>query len=207
MIHSNLLPKEQLSKQKFFGIVIEEKTLFRAGVSIGLSCILLLCLNLVLNAQINDLQNRLEENNLQIATLRTQTNDVTVLSKNVERLQQIDRDSDWLRRSGQETALRLAVLGNAIPKGAWFQHIVQDQKGWQIDGGAKSLDQISNVIRNISGESAGLFTSFSNVSTGQTLEYKLQIANPPPAVINRTSTISPIERTTGGFVTPSPVKQ
>jgi hypothetical protein len=135
-----------------------------------------------MDAQLNDKKGELLASQGQLQALINETNNAGLLSSNVHRLQEIDRDAEWLRKSGQWVALRLAYIGNAVPANVSISHMEQNKDGWVINGDASTLGDVATEGRNFSGISPGLNTTIDSITkAGTALSYKVEILSPPPA--------------------------
>lgn len=177
VIRANLLPPEK-NKKTFLGVKVEKIDFIRAGLTFAAVALLSLGIQFTYDAQANNKQSELDDINNHLAAMATQTNTLGQLSADVHRLQEIQRDSDWLKASGQTAALRLALLGNAVPPGAWVEHITHDKTGWVISGGVNDLKTLPIVARDFNKVSPGLITSFSNIDTQKNINYKMSIVEP-----------------------------
>jgi Tfp pilus assembly protein PilN len=163
MIRANLIPPDTRGTV-VFGYRLEVSDIWRALAAVGTSLLFALALLALFDGVIHGLHEQLNTENDRLAQLASQTNDVGELSANTKRLQEIDQEAAWLQRSGQLIAIRLAALGNAVPRDVWLEHMGQDQTGWTIDGDGRTLDAMSRLLDDVSALSPGLQAGFLSIA-------------------------------------------
>jgi Tfp pilus assembly protein PilN len=71
---------------------------------------------------------------------------VSALAREVALLQRIDQESALARHSGNDAAVALARLGNAIPSGAWLNALDRRPDGYFVTGGARDLTTVARTL-------------------------------------------------------------
>jgi len=76
------------------------------------------------------------------------------LALHVARYQEIAREAATVRFSGASAALAIARVGNAVPAGVWLDSIARIPSGFELSGGARSVDGIGAAIQALGATSA-----------------------------------------------------
>jgi hypothetical protein len=71
------------------------------------------------------------------------------LALDVARYQEFAREAQLSRRSGPEAAIEIAHIGNDIPKRVWLEGLAHADTGYELTGGALSVDVVGNAILSL----------------------------------------------------------
>jgi len=105
--------------------------------------------------------------------------EVLRVAEQLGHFRQIDQDATLLAQSGRLRALRIAELGNALPKSVWYDKIGQDQNGWHLTGRSINVQDVANALERIGRTTPGITTALQDVETrDNTVFFQADIGDP-----------------------------
>ena len=69
--------------------------------------------------------------------------------QDVNELLETDRRLRAVRASGTLAAMRLAQIGNAVPRGVWLSSVEPSPAGLDVDGEAVSVGALNRILSNL----------------------------------------------------------
>jgi hypothetical protein len=100
----------------------------------------------------------------------------------VARLEQLQREADARRRSGNDVAATLIAIGNAMPARVWLDGIERGTNGFTVDGGAPSLDDVGDALVSVARwlpRYVPSITSIARADGGGSLHFSVQLQAAP----------------------------
>jgi Tfp pilus assembly protein PilN len=145
MTRANLLPRSR-TKLALFGLALDG-----ARVAQALTGIAAIALAGAAAAGIELYRLHLLEEASARQTALIRANDarraaVRSLALEVSRLEDVRDTAAGLRSSGNEAAVQLARIGNAIPPGVWLDRIVWNSRTFELAGDASSIDAAGSAV-------------------------------------------------------------
>ena len=128
---------------------------------------------------------RLEERVLQNAGRREH---IRTTAADVARLQQLLREAESRRLSGNEIAATLAAIGNAVPAPVWLEGIDRRSDGFVVTGGAETLDQVGDTLVSVARTMPAAQPSLGALSLderGKSLHFSLVLRAPAQTETSR----------------------
>jgi hypothetical protein len=102
--------------------------------------------------------------------------EIGALAARVARFEQLQREADLRRRSGNDVAATLIAIGNAMPLRVWLDDIDRSNAGFTLTGGANSLEDVGDTLvaveRSVPGYAPSL-TSVSREENGPVLHFSV----------------------------------
>jgi Tfp pilus assembly protein PilN len=88
----------------------------------------------------------LAEANAAVATRSAERAEAAELALHVSLYQEIARTVELTRLSGPAAANAIVRIGNAVPAEVWLDSITDEPAGFEVSGGAMSLDSVSRLL-------------------------------------------------------------
>jgi hypothetical protein len=188
VIRANLLPRP---KETFgaFGIDLDADYV-RAGI-LGLAIVIVVVLIGIGIEQLHLGRLRGEAQTFEAAIARnaSERDESKALALEVARYQEFARQAQLSRRSGPTAAIAIARIGNHVPSSAWLDSLAHSDAGYDLGGGAATVETISSAIISLGsalpGSGATLVSVENHPSDG--VRFGAHLGSPPatPGVAQR----------------------
>jgi hypothetical protein len=103
------------------------------------------------------------------------------LALEVARYQEFARQAQLSRRSGPAAAIAIARIGNDVPRHAWLDTLAHSDAGYDLSGGASTVETISTAITALGhalpGSGATLVSVENHPSDG--IRFGAHVGSPP----------------------------
>ncbi len=164
MIRANLLPRP---KETFGAFGVELDADYVRQALLGITIVVVVALIGIGIEQLHQSRLRGVAESLErvIASHASERAESKSLALEVARYQEFARQAQASRRSGPEAAIAIAHIGNDVPGHAWLDSLAHSDSGYDISGGAVSVDEISSTILRLGGAlpaSAATLVSIDN---------------------------------------------
>jgi hypothetical protein len=162
MMRANLLPrpKEMVAvfglefdaeylRQALLGALV---AIFVAAIGIGIETL-----------RLHRIENAAGAEQTVLAERAPERDEAKRLALDVARYQEIAREEATVRRSGSLAAVSIARIGNAVPSRVWLDSITRDANGFELSGGARSVDALSNAMAGLGDALPGRKAALVNI--------------------------------------------
>lgn len=162
MIRANLLPrpKETLS---LFGLELDREYLRQALVGLAIVIGVALIGIAIEQLHIRHLAAQALDQETAIAADAPRRSQAKALANDVARYQEFARQAQFFHRSGADAAVAVAEIGNRVPGNVWLDGIAHTGTGYDLTGGARSIDAVSGAILALGNALPGSDASLVNV--------------------------------------------
>jgi Tfp pilus assembly protein PilN len=185
MIRANLLPASR-DALVLFGANLDRRLVRDAAGGLVLLCLVSAGTYGVQEVRLTSLRRDAERLEQSVAANSMQRREVAATAAVVARLEQLRRETEVRRRSGNEVAATLIAIGNAVPLRVWLDGIDRTANGFVVTGAATSLDDVGQTLVAVERSMPGYAPSLAGVSreeNGSVLHFSLQLqsasASPP----------------------------
>jgi Tfp pilus assembly protein PilN len=177
MIRANLLPVsgEALS---LFGASLERRLVRDAIAGLIVLCLVSATTYAIEQFRLSGLRHAAESLEQAVALNATRRRELAAMAADVARLEQLQREAETRRRSGNAVAATLIAIGNAVPMRVWLDDIDQSNTGFVVSGGASSLDDVGDALVAVERAMPGFAPSLANISredSGPVLHFSVQL--------------------------------
>jgi hypothetical protein len=149
VIRANLLPRAN-QKIGAFGIDVDSEYVRRLLVSVLIVVTVALAGTGIETLRLHRIEAAVFEAETALADQAEERGEARSLALRVERYQEIAREATAVRFSGATAALAIARIGNAVPTGVWLDSIAHLPSGFELSGGARTIDGIGATIQALS---------------------------------------------------------
>lgn len=163
MIRANLLPrpKETIS---LFGLELDREYLRQALVGLAIVIGVALIGIAIEQLHIRNLQAQALDQESAIAANALRRAEAKALANDVAHYQEFARQAQLFRRTGADAAIEVARVGNRVPSGVWLDGLAHTGTGYDLTGGARSIDAVSGAILALGSALPGNAASLVNVA-------------------------------------------
>jgi Tfp pilus assembly protein PilN len=124
-----------------------------------------------------------------LAANAAQSAEARRLAVDVARFQALARAADAFRRSGNDAAIGVARIGNALPDRVWLDALTRKGTGYELSGTARSVDALGTTMHDLGAalpeKNPGLLSIDNRDSLRTGVTFSAQVNDretPPPAV-------------------------
>jgi Tfp pilus assembly protein PilN len=157
MIRANLLPQAS-AKIALFGLTLNARLLRQICVAtacVGLATAATAALEL---RRLGDLEESAARQRALVSANDARRAEVRAVALELAHLQDVRASANELRDSGNEVALEIARIGNAIPVGVWLDRLSWSAQAFELAGETSSLESAGSTAalleRDVSGGKA-----------------------------------------------------
>ena len=162
MIRANLLPRPK-ERVSLFGFRLDTQYVRQAALGLAIVIAVALIGMTLERVHIGALEAKAADLESGIALDAARRNEAKSLANDVAHYQEFARQAQLFRRSGADAAVAVAQIGNRVPVGVWLDGMSHAGSGYDLSGGARSIDAVSGTVLALGSALAGSEATLVNV--------------------------------------------
>ena len=187
MIRVNLLPASR-ETVPIFGAHLDRRLMRDAAGGVAFLCIVSAGTYGVQELRLTALRAEAGRLERTVDSNAARRRDIAAGAAEVARLEQLEREADARRRSGNAVAATLIDIGNAVPARVWLDGIDRSTGGFVVTGAATSLDDVGATLVSVERSMPGYAPALASVTRedkSAVLHFSLQLLEPSPPAAAR----------------------
>jgi len=144
MIRANLLPRSA-TKVALFGLSLDGDRLRQGLIALTWVALAAMSATGIELLRLHRLEQELARRSATILANEARRGEVRTLALDVAHLQDVHNSAALLRESGNDAAIQIARVGNAIPPGVWLDRLAWDSKTVALGGESSSIEIVAST--------------------------------------------------------------